>query len=172
MKMFFLAPILVMLFCCTELFAIGDTMMLKKGQMAPEFSLVSSSGDTVRLSDFKGKNNVVLIFYPGDNTPGCTKQLCAVRDDYAGFQAKNAKVFGINPGNGASHKKFIANHSFQFPLLIDEGRKTAREYGCDGLIFVKRTVFVINREGTIVYTKRGMPSDKEILDTIPETEKK
>src|SRR5665811_2074116 len=99
MKPVFIASLLGVVCCTSLLFAKGDTMMLEKGVVAPDFSLVSSDGDTVRLGDFKGKNYVVLIFYPGDETPGCTKQLCAVRDDYAGFKAKNLKVFGVNPGD-------------------------------------------------------------------------
>jgi peroxiredoxin Q/BCP len=150
----------------TILSAGGDTM-LKTGDKAPDFALVSSSGDTVRLSGFSGTHYVVLIFYPGDETPGCTKQLCAVRDDYAEFEAKNAVVFGVNPGDGNSHRKFIKRHNFQFPLLIDEGRKTAKRYGCGGL-FVKRTVYVIDPQGTVIYVKRGMPANTEILKAIPD----
>jgi peroxiredoxin Q/BCP len=149
----------------TLLFAGGGTM-LKIGDKAPDFALVSSDGDTIRLSDFSGSHFVVLIFYPGDETPGCTKQLCAVRDDYAEFKAKNATVFGVNPGDSSSHRKFVKRHSFQFPLLIDENRETAKRYGCDGL-FVKRTVYVIDPEGKIVYAKRGMPANEEILKAIP-----
>lgn len=145
-------------------------MLLEIGQMAPDFSLISADGDTVRLSEYKGKYYVVLVFYPGDETPGCTKQLCAIRDDYAGFQAKNVRVFGINPGTGTSHKKFIERYSFQFPLLIDENRKVARDFGCDAWPVVKRTVFVIDREGRVIYAKRGMPTNKDILASIPEKE--
>jgi thioredoxin-dependent peroxiredoxin len=144
-------------------------MLLEKGVMAPDFSLVSSDGDTVRLRDFKGKNYTVLIFYPGDETPGCTKQLCAIRDDYTMFQTANIKVLGINPGNLESHKKFISHYSFQFPLLIDENRKVAKEFGCDSWPVVKRTVFVIDRDGKVIYAKHGMPTNKEILAAIPET---
>ena len=168
MKVDFRGAFQCVLFCSSLLFAKGDTMLLEKGRMAPDFSLVSSDGDTVRLKDFQGKNYVVLIFYPGDETPGCTKQLCAVRDDYAGFQAKNVKVFGINPGTIESHKKFISRHAFQFPLLVDENRATARTYGCDGWPIVKRTVFVIDPKGKVIYAKSGMPSNKEILEAIPE----
>ncbi|MGA2506411.1 MAG: peroxiredoxin [Chitinispirillaceae bacterium] len=142
--------------------------MLKIGDKAPDFSLVSSNGDTVSLSGFSGKNYVVLIFYPGDETPGCTKQLCAVRDDYAGFEAKNVKVFGVNPADSASHRKFVKRYNFQFPLLIDEGRKTAKRYRCGGGLFIKRTVYVIDPQGVIVYTKRGMPTDEEILKAVPD----
>lgn len=151
----------------TSLFAGGDTM-LKIGDKAPDFALVSSNGDTIRLSGFSGRYYVVLVFYPGDETPGCTKQLCAVRDDYAAFEAKNAKVFGVNPGDSASHSKFVKRYNFQFPLLIDESRETAKRYGCGSGFFVKRTVYVIDPQGIIIYAKRGMPANEDILKAIPE----
>jgi thioredoxin-dependent peroxiredoxin len=153
--------------CSTLRLAGGDTM-LKTGDTAPDFALASSNGDTIRLSGFSGSHYVVLVFYPGDETPGCTKQLCAVRDDYSKFEAKNVKVFGVNPADSTSHRKFVKRYSFQFPLLIDQGRKTAKQYGCDGGLFVKRTVFIIDPKGVIIYAKRGMPSDEEILKAIPE----
>ncbi|HMD67661.1 MAG TPA: redoxin domain-containing protein, partial [Chitinivibrionales bacterium] len=92
-------------------FAAGTTAnvgaaMLDIGKTAPDFTLVSDKGDTVRLSDFRGNNYVVLIFYPGDQTPGCTKQLCAIRDDYAEFGKKGAVVFGVNPADAESHAQF------------------------------------------------------------------
>ncbi|MBN1308828.1 MAG: peroxiredoxin [Chitinispirillaceae bacterium] len=140
--------------------------MLKIGEKAPDFSLPDAEGDTVRLSDFANKNFVVLFFYPGDETPGCTKQLCAVRDDYAIFQARNAVVFGVNPGNSASHSKFIDRHKFQFPLLVDAGKKTAKAYGCVNGFLVKRTVYAIDPQRTIIYAKRGMPPNEEIVKAI------
>lgn len=143
-------------------------MPLTVGQKAPEFSLESSAGGTVRLSDFAGKNYLVLIFYPGDDTPGCTKQLCAIRDDFTKFEAKNTKVFGVNPAGVDSHKKFITHYGFQFPLLIDQGQTAAKLYGCDNGPSVKRTVYVIDPQGTIIYVKQGMPMDEEILETIAE----
>ncbi len=155
----------ILLLCCASLFAGGNDM-LKIGEKAPDFSLLSANGDTVRLSDFAGKKFVVLFFYPGDETPGCTKQLCAVRDDYTAFKEKNAVVFGVNPANGESHTKFINNHKFQFTLLVDEGKKTTKAYGCGGLPIVNRTVYVIDPQGMIIYAKRGMPSNEEILGAI------
>jgi thioredoxin-dependent peroxiredoxin len=153
----------------TLLFAAGGhSMLLQTGQKAPDFSLVSSTGDTVRLSDFSQKNYLVLIFYPGDETPGCTKQLCAIRDDHSKFEAKNAKVFGVNPANGDSHRKFIKRYGFQFPLLIDEDQKTAKLYGCGSWPMVKRTVYVIDPQGTVIYVKKGLPPDEEILQSIPD----
>lgn len=144
--------------------------MLTVGERAPDFTLSDANGNKINLTDFRGKNYVVLFFYPGDETPGCTKQLCAARDDYATFEAKNAKVFGINPGNGVSHEKFIKRYSFPFTLLVDEKMNTAKAYGCSGLV-VKRTVYVIDPQGNIVFAQRGMPSNAEIVKAIPDAAK-
>jgi peroxiredoxin Q/BCP len=159
--------------CCvtiafTSLFAEGDPMLLKIGDRAPDFTLISSNGDTVRLQDFSGKSYVVLIFYPGDETPVCTQQLCAIRDDYQQFADRNAKVFGVNPGSAGSHKKFVAKHGFSFPLLMDEKKKVAKAYGCSGWPMIKRTVYVIDMNGKIIYAQRGKPANEEILKAIPE----
>jgi peroxiredoxin Q/BCP len=148
------------------LLAKDDSMLLKPGTTAPDFSLLSSDSATVKLSDFAGKYAVVLIFYPGDQTPGCTAQLCAIRDDYSLFEAKNAKVFGVNPADVTSHKKFVAKQNYQFPLLVDENKLVAKQYGCDGLM-VKRTVYVIDTAGKIIFAKRGRPANEEILKAIP-----
>jgi thioredoxin-dependent peroxiredoxin len=171
MKTIGIGVLFVVAISISMLFAGGASMLVKVGQKAPEFALQSSNGDTVRLADFAGRNDVVLIFYPGDETPGCTKQLCAVRDDYSKFEAKNVKVFGVNPGSGDSHQCFIKHHGFQFPLLIDEGQKVAKLYGCDNWPVVKRTVVAIDRKGMIAYVKQGMPSDDEILKAIPDAAK-
>jgi len=86
--------------------AYGGGGLMAVDSAAPLFSLASSNGDTVKLLDFRDRKNVVLVFYPGDRTPGCTKQLCALRDDYFEFDKKNAVIFGINPADARSHKKF------------------------------------------------------------------
>jgi len=143
----------------------GEDTMLATGTTAPDFSLISDKGDTVKLSDYQGKNHVVLIFYPGDQTPGCTKQLCSIRDDYAQFKEKGALVFGINPADKDSHRLFAQKQGYQFPLLVDQGQKVAAVYGTKGMM-VKRTVFVVDLQGKIIYAKRGMPPDSEILAAI------
>jgi thioredoxin-dependent peroxiredoxin len=145
-----------------------DPMLLKIGSMAPDFTLISHTGDTVKLSSFREKSSVVLIFYPGDETPGCTKQLCAIRDDYAKFKDKNTVVFGMNGADTKSHSKFAANHKFQFPLLIDTDNKVSQAYGCKGGLMNKRTVYGIDKQGKIVFARRGMPSIEEILKGLGE----
>jgi peroxiredoxin Q/BCP len=167
MKNLFTLALISLIIVCTHSFAEGNGMILKTGTIAPDFTIPSSNGDTVKLSDFKGKNGIVLIFYPGDETPGCTKQLCALRDDYSAFESKSIKVFGINPGSADSHQKFIKNHNFQFPLLIDEKQNIAKLYGCNGALMVQRTVYAIDKQGVIVFAQRGTPSTSDILKAIP-----
>ncbi len=141
------------------------------GDRAPQFTLKDHSGKKVALADFKGKKNVVLVFYPGDMTPGCTMQLCAIRDDWSKFKRKDTVVFGINHGDEESHKGFIKKYGFPFSLLIDSQKRVSAKYGAVKPFFktriIKRTVAVVDKDGKIVYLKRGMPKDTEILKAIP-----
>ena len=98
---------------------------LPLGQDAPDFTLRDQDANPVSLASLRGKN-VVLVFYPADETTLCTKQLCEFRDNWALAQSKDAVVFGINPANEAKHAKFRANHGFPFPLLADPGQRTGR----------------------------------------------
>jgi peroxiredoxin len=103
----------------------GASHLLSVGDKAPAFSLRDQNGNLVTLEEFKTRKNVVLVFYPGDNTPGCTKQLCAIRDRFELFADNDTVVFGINPQDPASHKKFIIKRSLPFPLLVDGDRKVS-----------------------------------------------
>lgn len=147
-------------------------MELSVGSLAPDFSLPDQNGNLVRLSDFKGKKSVVLIFYPGDQTPGCTRQLCTARDDSAEYDKVGVAVFGINPGSAESHQKFINKYQLNMPLLVDKGLLVAEKYnaiwtlGGVSLRFVKRTVVGVNKEGRIIFYQRGMPITREILAAV------
>ena len=134
---------------------------LAVGAAAPDFSLPDESGSMVKLAGLRGKN-VVLVFYPGDDTPGCTRQLCEFRDDWAGARSLGVEVFGVNPQNARSHTRFRKKYKLPFRLLVDEGRKVAGLYHADGLI-VKRTVYLIGPDGKIRFAQRGMPSPAEVL---------
>lgn len=144
--------------------------MLRPGDPAPEFELADENGATVRLTDFKGKSPVVLMFYPADNTPGCTAQLCAARDDYDKYQAQGVAVFGVNPGSAETHKRFAERHSMRTPLLVDARGAVSRAY--DALMpiplmtIVNRTVVGIDRDGVVRFFKRGMPPTSEILEAM------
>lgn len=142
------------------------------GSKAPAFSLKNQNGETVSLESALSTGPVVLIFYPGDQTPGCTIQLCAIRDDWNDFEKAGIRVFGINPSDESSHAAFSKKHEFPFPLLVDEDRKVAKAYDAeqDLLIakIVRRTVVGINQEGRIIYYRQGLPRTNEILKAFKE----
>lgn len=144
----------------------GGDEMLRVGEPAPDFEARDEQGRTVRLADFRDRKNVVLIFYPADETPGCTAQLCEVRDHYAAFERADVQVYGVNPADATSHHRFAARHELPFPLLVDEDKRLARAYGCLGLLFVQRTVYGIDQRGTIVFAQRGKPSPETVLATF------
>ena len=134
---------------------------LPAGSQAPDFSLPKQDGGTVSLSKLRGKN-VILVFYPGDDTPVCRKQLCEFRDQWGEARKRKVQVFGVNPGGAASHAKFREKYHLPFPLLVDTGQKVAALYHANGL-FVKRTVYLIGPDGAIRYAKRGKPDPAEVL---------
>jgi len=137
---------------------------LPEGAPAPDFSLPDESGRMVKLSKLRGKY-VLLIFYPGDETPVCTRQLCQFRDHWEDARARGVRVFGVNPQNAYSHAKFRARNKLPFPLLVDEGRKVAELYNAGGLM-VKRTVYLIGPDSAIRFARRGTPAPDEILALV------
>jgi peroxiredoxin Q/BCP len=134
---------------------------LPVGANAPEFSVLDDAGRTVTFSGLRGRY-VVLVFYPGDDTPGCTKQLCQFRDNWSQAIAGGVVVFGVNPQNARHHSDFRKKFKFPFPLLVDERQKVAQAYHANGLI-VKRTVYLIGPDGKFLFSRRGMPSPAEVL---------
>jgi thioredoxin-dependent peroxiredoxin len=134
---------------------------LPPGTPAPDFSLPDDAGNTVTLSALRGRP-VVLVFYPGDDTPTCTKQLCDFRDSWKDARKRGVEVFGVNPWSASSHGKFRRKHKLPFPLLVDAGQKVAGLYHANGLI-VKRTVYLIDAKGVIRFSRRGVPSPAEVL---------
>ena len=137
--------------------------MLKIQDPAPDFALPDETGRTVELAGLRGKD-VVLVFYPGDSTPGCTKQLCQFRDEWGEARARGAEVFGVNPQGAESHGKFRRKYGFPFPLLVDKGQKVAAKYNCAGII-IKRTVYRIGLDGVIRFARRGMPDPRTVLES-------
>ena len=154
-------------------------MSIHTGSIAPEFSLESSSGKTVRLSDFRGKT-VVVYFYPKDDTPGCTKEACSFRDSFDSLTDAGVTVLGISPDSIESHNKFIEKFDLNFQLLSDKDKSIAKSYGAWGeknmygkiVIGMKRMSFLINPEGTVqhIWTKVKTESHgKDVLSLIQET---
>lgn len=116
---------------------------LKEGDVAPDFTTTTNEGKTISLSELRGKN-VILYFYPRDSTPGCTKEACAFRDDFAEFKKKGAVILGVSTDSAKSHAKFVAKYNLPFPLLVDEDKKIVNAYGAYG----PRSFMGINYTGT------------------------
>jgi peroxiredoxin Q/BCP len=124
---------------------------IRAGEPAPDFALESSDGESVRLSDFRGKAEVVLFFYPKDSTPGCTVEACSFRDSHEAFREVGAEVIGISSDSGPSHRRFADRHGLPFLLLSDPDGAVRARYGVPrtfGLL-PGRVTFVIDREGIV-----------------------
>ncbi|MEW9052531.1 MAG: thioredoxin-dependent thiol peroxidase [Neobacillus sp.] len=132
-------------------------MALELGMKAPEFTLAASNGDTVQLSDFRGKN-VVLYFYPKDMTPGCTTEACDFRDQINQFTEVNAVILGVSPDPIDRHLKFADKYGLPFLLIADTEHEAAEAYGVWKLkknfgkeyMGIERSTFIINKEGSLV----------------------
>ena len=130
--------------------------MLKEGTVAPDFTLEADGGQTVTLSDYRGKN-IVLYFYPRDNTPGCTTEACNFRDDYSDLLAAGAVVLGVSPDSIKSHDRFKSKFELPFQLLSDPDHKVAEVYGAWGekkmygktYMGIIRSTYIIDGEGLI-----------------------
>lgn len=124
------------------------------GKPAPVFTLQDHTGILVDLNDSIKVSPAILVFYPGDFTPVCTKQLCDYRDNIEQFHHLGVQLFGISKNDQESHSKFVKEHRFPFPLLSDPENKVARQYGCSSLFMlgnISRAVFLVNTKGVILY---------------------
>ncbi len=150
--------------------------MLTEGKKAPSFKLKDQDGNYVSLKDFIGKQ-IVLYFYPKDDTPGCTKEACSFRDNFPDFKDINAVILGVSPDSPASHKKFISKYNLPFTLLSDEDKETLEKYEVwkeknmygKKYLGVERTTFIIDEEGKIkkIFSKVKVDGhDKEVLEVI------
>ena len=136
--------------------------MLNEGDNAPDFSLPDDSGREVSLQQLKG-NKVILYFYPKNDTPGCTREACAFRDDFSKFKRKNTVIYGVSPDSPESHTKFKKKYNLPFPLLADADKTLAKQYGAWGektmygkkMTGMIRSTFVIDEKGKIekIYRK-------------------
>lgn len=129
---------------------------LKVGDTAPEINSVNQNGETISLSQFKGKK-IVLYFYPKDMTPGCTAQSCNLSENYVKLQKNGFEVLGVSCDSAERHQKFIEKYSLPFNLISDEAKKVVNDYGVWGLkkfmgkeyMGINRTTFIINESGII-----------------------
>lgn len=146
---------------------------LKVGDTAPIFSLQNSEGKTLSLSDFKGKK-VIVYFYPKDNTPGCTKEACAFRDNLIRLERRGAVVVGISADTIESHRKFSEKYKLPFTLLSDESKEVIQTYGAwkkkwfmgKSFLGIERTTFIIDEEGKIAQIFPRVKVDKHIWEIL------
>lgn len=132
-------------------------MALQVGDLAPDFDLDSTEG-RVRFRDWLERGPVLLVFYPGDDTPVCTRQLCDYRDHLEQFRDLGVQVIAINPQRLSSHRAFAAKHELPFPLVSDPDRSTCRDYGALGLFgTAKRALFLVGSDGRVKYERSDLP---------------
>jgi len=146
-------------------------MAIAVGDRAPDFTLSGTGGRSYALADFRGAP-VVLVFYPGDDTPVCTKQLNSYNHDLSEFASVDATILAISPQDVPSHEKFRAKHGFEFPLLADTDKEVGALYGTLGPIgFYRRSVFVVDGAGIVRYAHRAIAGltyrpAAELLDAV------
>lgn len=140
-------------------------MPLAVGTDAPAFTAKDTNGNTVSLSDFKGKT-VVLYFYPKDDTPGCTKQACSFRDAQPDYQNKDVVVLGVSADDEASHQAFTAKYNLNFPLLADTNKELIKAYDVDGGGYAKRVSYVIDGDGKIVHVDASVNTATHASDIL------
>jgi peroxiredoxin Q/BCP len=151
--------------------------VVEEGKPAPDFELTSDTGEQVKLSDFRG-HPVVLYFYPKDDTPGCTKQACDIRDQYAQFKERGAVVLGVSPDDETSHVKFRDKYRLPFTLLADPDHAASEAYGVWGekkyagkkYMGITRSTFVIDSDGNVSKAMRGVKADthaEKVLAALP-----
>ena len=138
------------------------------GEKAPEFTCDSYPAGKVSLSDYHGKKNVVLAFYPKDNTPGCTKEMCAITEDYSKFENADTVVFGVSTDSVQSHEGFAAKYNLKQHLLADHTHEVGRKYGvvAEDKTTANRVLFLIDKEGIVQYVHEGMPENAKVLEEI------
>ena len=146
---------------------MGQLIVL--GTPAPDFTALTQDEITICLYRLLNLGPVCLIFYPMDNTPVCTSQLCELRDNWDELQQRGVQVLGVNPSSIMKHKAFAQRHSFPFPLIHDEGSKIAKAYGAHLLLgLINRTVYLIGTDAKVLLAQRGKPSVQEILTALPQ----
>ncbi|MBW4604548.1 MAG: peroxiredoxin [Calothrix sp. FI2-JRJ7] len=140
-------------------------MALAVGTDAPAFTAKDTNGNTVSLSDFKGKT-VVLYFYPKDDTPGCTKQACSFRDAQPDYQNKDVVVLGVSADNESSHQAFTQKYNLNFPLLADTDHSLISAYDVDGGGYAKRVTYVIDGNGKITHVDASVNTSTHASDVL------
>ena len=152
-------------------------MTVKVGDRAPDFTLPSQLGDNVTLSEYFGKKNVVLYFYPKDESPGCTREACTFRDSYEELTSLGAEVIGVSSQSVESHRSFATHHGLPFILLSDAGNKVRQLYGVPSTmgIIPGRVTYIIDKKGVVrrIFSSQTQAEKhvEEAIKTLKELEK-
>jgi len=173
---------IIILAAITPLFVLSMTCSgqttLKAGDPAPQFEGQDQDGKTWKLSDFKAKQAVLVYFYPKDNTPGCTKEACGLRDNIEELKSNKVQILGVSFDSAESHKKFISKFGLNFPLLVDTDGKLADAFGARkeaGKNSARRVSFLIDKEGKIAHVTDTPSAEthlKEMREAATALEKK
>ncbi len=145
-----------------------EVTILKQGDSAPAFKLSAHPQGTVSLSDFHGSKNVILAFYPKDDTPGCTKEMCGFSDNLGQFADLNTVVLGISCDSTESHTKFASKYGINITLLSDSTKEVGRSFGAvrGDRNMSDRILFVIDKNGVIQHVIEGMPNLEELAEKV------
>lgn len=145
-------------------------MALNVGDKCPDFETVTDNGEKFKISDHLGKTNIVLYFYPKDNTPGCTAEACSFRDNWNRVSEFDVEVYGVSSDSQLSHSGFKEKHKLPFTLLTDETKKIRQLFGATSLLIPPRITFVIDKKGLIrhVYNSQIKPGNhvEEVISAL------
>lgn len=148
----------------------GKSKEISEGSLAPDFNLKSDDGKAYSLAEYKGKKQIVLYFYPRDDTPGCTKEACSFRDSLSSLNKVGVQVLGVSMDDLESHQKFRTKYSLNFPLLSDADGKVSKEYGVYKLKNnygkkywgIERSTFIIDKDGKVKKAFRKVSVDGHV----------
>lgn len=144
-------------------------MSLQIGSKIPEFQLTDQNGEIFDINSVKGKNNLVIYFYPKNFTPGCTKEACSFRDSFEDFKELGAVVIGISADSKKSHMRFANKHQLPFTLLSDSKGVVKKKFGVKNNLFgliPGRETFVVDKEGIIIFTFNSMDAERHIKEAL------
>jgi peroxiredoxin Q/BCP len=162
---------LLSLLAATALACTLQAATPKAGDTAPKFEGLDQDGKAIKLADYLGKKSVILYFYPKDNTPGCTKEACTFRDKMGDLTKSGVQVIGVSMDTAESHKKFIADHNLNFPLIADPDGKLVEQFDVkmEGRKMARRVSFLIGKDGKIVHVTDTGSADvhtKEMQEAV------
>ncbi len=143
-------------------------VVLKVGELAPDFSAELHPPGKITLFEYRGKKNVILAFYPKDDTPGCTAEMCAFTTDLASFESQDTTVFGVSCDNTESHERFALKHNLSVALIADLDGSVGRLYGAlrEGHRTANRKLFLIDKTGKIRHIHDGMPENSKLIELL------